>query len=698
MSEKNVTDPEKVGLRLENWESQDSDGNVEKAIQREKEVATTQFYANAYTQAVRKNKEERDDAKEAFESYSGKQWDQASLAILANQNRPANTYNYIKPNVDILYGQMILNPNTITFTTMNQDKNGPKNIVQSLYEMDFERGSWQKEKNNFTKNVIIHTGIIEMFKDYRTNTLGNIGLRSLNRYLDIEFDPFWKTDDMNECNMAFKSSWVTARDLKDSYRTRSEEIDQSIKSMETIAGVDQFTDDVVALAERDELFYDATQDRYRVVEVIYMQKIYKTKTYSKKYDRYLEENENPDTFRGANDTLIDYEECINVCKVMTMAPGVAHGLILQEGDHPIQVGRLPFFVASVDNTMGYRQGSVKGVIDAQNVLNKRQSMILGNQITSSNGSMIVKPSVFANKAEHQKFMSKKNSPGMVFDGAEDADISAGITLVPTGKEPTGLQEQVNWTQRFMETYFNNTDSVVGRSGGANESGVLFESKRNQSAVAHVNLAETLSQIDKEIAEAYFLACKKVYAGPHRTFTNSKTGEQVEVNKRVNASYNEFLSGFTTINEIATLPRHDVIIKKSELGLDQKQRSLSIYNEMAQRSTNPILKSQYEMAMIPLLDLPPDMIEEMQLASKIFIELQLAQTKSQITAMNNNATQSNIQTEQLEAQAEQANAPQQPQGAPIPDARTVANGAGQGNLPQGIAEDSSGANNQANSDR
>jgi hypothetical protein len=710
MSEKDINNIDgEPGLRFEHWESQDKDGDVIKAMQEKNAIETTRYYSNLFTNSNRIKQVETNTAKASLDTYIGineRQWNDKAVKKLDDQNRVAHTFNITKPNVDKVYGQIVLNPNETIFTPINQKDNSKRNIVQSLYDYDYERGGWQREINRFIKDTLIHTGILEMYKDYSHSPLGNIGLRALNRYLDVRFDPYWSTENISDCEYIFKSTWRTARELKDTYQTKSHEIDRSINTFEKRDGASIDNESVEVLASRDSEFYDATRDRYRVIEVTYMQKVYKKKKYADKLENYVEDNSNPDTNRGDNETLIEYNEYENICKVMTMVPGVSHGLILQEGNHPVQIGKLPFFVASSDTTMGERQGIVTGVIDAQVNLNKTKSMITGNQVVSTNGALIIKQNYFKDKAETARFKRDRNIPGNVFEADDNAKLGDGIIPVPTSRPPEGLDRSVDWTEQFIEKYMNNTDAINARSG-SNESNLLFQSKKMQTQVAHVGVMEVIAQIEKEIAEAYFYFCKKVYKGPKRSFTNAKTGEQFTINDRVpieddkfasleigNASVNNFLANFRTINEIATLPRHDVIIKRSEHGLDQKQTTLNTYDQMMQRSVNPAMKALWEKYMIPLMDVPEQGIKDMQAAADTFVTFQMAQMKTQIKQMNNATVQSTIQTEQL---AQQAGQPPQTGLQPPQDARNIGNGPGQGNTPESIASDSSGTNNQSASD-
>jgi len=690
------------GLAFEYWE------------ERKEAVETTRYYSNLFTNSNRIKQVETNTAKASSDTYigiNGRQWSDKNLKTLDDQKRIAHTFNITKPNADKVLGQFIKNPYLATFSSINQETMGTSNIIQSLYDYDLERGGWRREFHKFIKDAIIHTGIMEMYKDYAHSPLGNVGLRALNRFLDVRFDPYWSTEKVSDCQYYFKSNWLTAREIRDSYQDKSEEIGTRIKAFERRDGaaIDNETEE--QLAARDSEFYDQTSDRYRVIEVTYMQKVYKKKQYTQKLEDYKKENSLPDTARGDNPVLIEFNEYERICKVMTMVPGISHGLILQEGNHPVQVGKLPIYVASSDMTMGERQGLVTSVIDAQANLNKTKSMIIGNQVVSTNGGLLVKDDLFKNNESFMDFCKNRNVPGKVFKVDGNGKLSDGIIPIPMSSPPQGLDESLAWTERFVEKSFNNTEAINSTTG-SNESSLLFKAKRMQTNIAHANLEENIMQAFKEVAQDFFYFSKKVYAGKERTFTNARTAERFTVNKRTpkekqifdpletNATHNSVLSGFTTVNEIATLPRHDVVIKKSETGLDQKEEAMNQYDLMSQRSNNPIMKALWEKQIVPLAVTNPDSVKDMEAAADMFVTFQTTQMQTQIVQMGNATTQSTIQTQQMQAQSGQP--PQQPgaeQGAEqkIEGAREVGNRVGNGNLPESIANDSTGTNNASASD-
>ena len=707
--------------------------NQEKAKSAEK----VQYYTNEYINANMANTEDRERCEASNNLYIGidnKQWTSKALEYLNSMERAAHTYNLAKISVDKVVGQIIQNPHAIKFAAINQEQTATANIEDSLYEYDNDRGSFDKEWHRFVKDTVIHTGVMEMYVDYRHSRLGNISRRALNRVTEIEFDPNWKSADIEDCRMIYKYTWKTAREIKDTWNKKSGEIDNAINRYETISGTgDVDPNDLMSIANRTPNFVDQN-GRYKVIEVSYMQKVEKKKKNADKIAKFDKENSNPDLVIGQDNSPIVAPEYISVCKVLTFAPGVGTGLVLQEGDHPVQIGRLPYSVASADLTMGYRQGLITGMIDAQVSLNKKISMQTGNQISSANGALLFDEDLFRNEAEADKFTRERTKTGATFKTSSGINIAGAISPVPTAPMPPDLQASIDWHQKFLSLYANDTDAMSGRSGGANESGVLFESKKNQSQVAHVGLVSTLEQVKREDANGYFLLSKTVYSGPHREMRSATSGDKIDINKRVspvaveanlnktpNATVNYYLAGvdgemisaepgnatFAVLNEISSLPRHDVIIKKSELGLDQKQHTLSLFSEMSQRGKNPISQTIYEAGMAPLLEVNKDISEKLRLSGEIFFEFQMEQMKGNIIAIKAQNAQAALTVAQSELQLQQMQQPQQPPqpGQPqedptqnaVGDSRTAANMAGGGNLAEAIASDSSGANNQAASD-
>ena len=276
---------------------------------------TVSYMANQFSASIIANKEDRDSAEASFNAYIGNQWEPEAIKVLTGQGRPINTFNHIMPKIDKVVGQLILNPNEIMFSAQNQDKVSASNIMTSLYEYDKNRSHYDRVKARWIKDVAIHTGVMEMYIDYSHSKLGNISYRNLNRITDVEFDSFWTTNEIKDARIIYKPVWLTARQIKDQFNTKNEEIDWAIKSYEQVSGQSNNVTSITDLASRSSDFYDGENCRYRVIECIYMQKTPYTKYYSKKLNRWLEENENPDTFRSQGDVVGKTEGHEDICRL-----------------------------------------------------------------------------------------------------------------------------------------------------------------------------------------------------------------------------------------------------------------------------------------------------------------------------------------------------------------------------------------------
>jgi len=324
------------------------------------------YYTAEYQAASMANQADRDSCEASNKLYIGgkEHWTPESIDYLASMERGASTYNVAKVELDKVIGQIINNPHKSKYAAINQDDVSKTNIMDTLYEMDENRGKFKKQWNKFVKDVIIHTGVYEMYVDYRHSRLGNISRRTLNRVKEIEWDRNWKSDDVGDLRFIFKYTWKTAREIKEEWNTKSDVIDQNIRIVEEISTGANTEADIGDYISQDSLYVDSNS-RYKVIEVSYMQKVAKTKKNADKLAEFNGKNANPDITIGQTNSPLVAPEYDSICKVITFAPGVGIGLVLDEGDHPVQIGRLPYFIASSDVTNGVRQGIATGMIDAQ---------------------------------------------------------------------------------------------------------------------------------------------------------------------------------------------------------------------------------------------------------------------------------------------------------------------------------------------
>jgi hypothetical protein len=645
------------------------------------------YFRSEYMKFVEASAHKRDRMTRNFGLYSGvdyKQWDDDAVNQLISERRPVTSLNLTQKMVDTVQGTLEQNPSEVLFDPPmdSRDLVDEINFLQETYDRDADVGNWSNERSKFILNGLIYEGIIELFIDYSRDSLGSIGRKSLNPFHFIE-DPFWQSDDERDCRMVFKWSWMTAQQVKDTYGKNSEEIKSLIEQREEMGDTSN-EPELDKLCDRTGEFFDAHNMRYKVIECVYMRRETKKKLFDRNTKKYSD-IENPKIqqimMRLQGESLTMLEEEHPKCKVFTCCPAISYELILADGDHPLQIGRLPFYTWSAKNLFGERQGLVDVLADAQVTLNKREAMATHYQTTASNGGLFVEDDAFADDAEYNRFVREKNIPGKVFKLASGSLREGKIAPVHRGEFPQDLILSSQRAEQFMEKASSMAMATQGKSEGANESGVLFSQKLNQTMVPLDVMDKSLDAVEDRMGEGYFYAFKIVYSNLPRVFKSRKTNSYVGLNQpRPDGSL---------YNDVASLSRYDIRILKSKSGLNKKREELIKWRELAASLANPIIRSYAEMQMLDYTDLPESIVEQIKADSQVFVEFQKLQIQTQTAQLQ--ASLAQLQ-QPIPPQLGLANSVN-PQSGP-PGAREIASAPGQGNVPANIAGGENVSNNRA----
>jgi hypothetical protein len=345
-------------------------------------------------------------------------------------------------------------------------------------------------------------------------------------------------------------------------------------------------------------------------------------------------------------------------------------LKLEDSNHQIQIGRYPLFTWSYLNVNGVPQGVVDVLKDPQQIYNKRESAFTHWQTTATNGTEFVEETFFSNDNEYSKYVNEKNIPGGTFK-VRDGSISTGRTGIatrPRDNIPNDLHTSADRAFQMVPEISPVTPALSGGEGKSGESGVLNRQKRAQAVISIEPMMRGLESLDKEWAEAWFLLSKSHYSGAVRKITDPKTRKTQILNVPTQDG--------RIINNIATLPRHSVIISKSKRGVSVQEELLNRYVELMPFFQNPILRSRLEMAAVDVLPNIPDKEKQAALAdAQKFLDLQ----NSRISV---ETLQNTVGVANFEKQMQQINAPPQPGGGllggpqgPSPAGSTPAEGGG-----------------------
>jgi len=621
------------------------------------------FYGNLYRSYLRRNKPllwRESQNWGIFSGVDGKQWDPELLQMLLQEKRAPHQINFCQNQVNKLLGTALQNELQTDFVPAMGQPNDDTILLNGTMEADRNASNWGKTKRQLIRAGLVMRGTAEMYIDYQDDPRGIIGLRYIN-HNRIMYDPDWTTDNINDNKHIIQWAWMDPEEIKLVYNKKSEEIEQQIKiwrqAISTRMENSYSTENNGYSSYYDNPeFVDILGGRFLVIQVSRLEKVPTERLYDREKGEFLPDM-SPENrtammqLRGSSLRVL--RDKTAVVKVATVAPGLSQTLMLEDGNHPVQIGRYPLFTWSYLNINGEPQGVIDVLKDLQQMYNKRESMFTYWQTTVANGAEFVEENFFANDTQLSNYINNKNIPGKTFI-VRDGTISqnrAGIGTRPRDNIPNDLHVSADRAFAMVPEVSPITPAITGAEGKSGESGVLRRQKRSEALTSLEHMKRSLMDLEQEIGDAYFLLFKQHYAGATRTRTNPDTGEIFEMNVP--------LANGAILNNIARMRRHKVRITQSKKGVSVREELLDRYIEAMPFFQNPILRSQIEKAALTVMpNIPDEEIQQGEMAANAFMNLQFSRVQLE-TAQNIAGIQ------QLDGQLAPAGAPGAPSGPPSP---------------------------------
>jgi hypothetical protein len=283
-------------------------------------------------------------------------------------------------------------------------------------------------------------------------------------------------------------------------------------------------------------------------------------------------------------------ESISVTKTRTIVPGLDFELILEEGEYPIQLGRLPFFLLSFRETYDNRQGVADTLIDLQDIFNKRQNMVthaLGGSIGASN--IAFEESAFGGDDDlEEEFRQNVTKNGQLLKVKDGAISGRKYLELQRPQMPLDVLKSADDIMNLMFRLSGITPAMDGYSDRADESGRLYQQKVRQSMVSLEYFAQSYWHKIEEMAESYMVAFKQIYAGVSRKIVNPRTGDVVELNKVIIGQ-----DGPIKVHDVANLPAHFVRIEQRRTGKSMRDEQAQQASLLLPAIKNPLLSAYLE---------------------------------------------------------------------------------------------------------
>lgn len=523
-------------------------------------------------------------SEEMWDLYSGindSQYPDSIKRKIKEDNRNPFQANFIRQKVEGLAGSIVKNFFDVDFEPVNGEHSDLTRSIREIMLIEKELLDWNASYMQLVIDGLVHLGVEEMYIDKRYSPYGNIGFRHI-LHNHIILDPNWLTKSSWDLKRAWKTAWLTPKEIKSIYKTKADEIDFAVKMRER--NPERFDDIYNGSSIPHDLRVDSYTDKFRVIEFHHIERENVKVKYSlfsgiQIPDGTPEEQKEWAIINGVDleNGVVEEDIPIDVYYVTTICPSLSKYLVLKDKKEAIQIGRLPFFPWSSSRINGKNSGIPDLLKSVQRTYNYRESMIDSIISSAANGAYAIDPALFdgdSSKVEELiKNWNKSNFKTVSANGA----IASGrqyFQQIPKPQMDYGIVQELSRMIDLGDRISKQPAALDGRSEGSEETGILFARKQQQAEIANMVLVKSLEQHWNEKGEAWLLLAKKLHSGVYRVFNEFGSGRKIELNKPIVT-----LSGEVIENDISTLPRMKVIVTQSPEGITNRNIDRAMNIEM-----------------------------------------------------------------------------------------------------------------------
>jgi len=614
------------------------------------------------------------------------QWPAAVVQRMMREGRHLAQFNLISPKVDNLAGAMHRNPFDAKFIPVDAAEAKDSSIIQDLYYSDKEMMDWKQSDLYCSIHGLIHQGVEQIKISDRYSKLGNIGF-DLCLPGHVVFDPAWKSINAKDCKKAWKTSYLNAEEIKETYGKVSERVEMEIELMERY-GTEFGTN--YGVTPQEMLREEKNGDRYKIIEQYYMRKeavkreeiltidgyVALPETDDREYkSNWLDENH--PHWRNNSRLIREEHDMKDFCYVMAICPQLSWSMVLSDGKIEEQVGRLPFFPYSAYRQNGECRGVVEAMKDAQQTLNYRESLVTHMIQTNATGAKMVDPALFNNnRAQLDSLKANANHPGFWIETKPGALMKSNADAIRQINKPifdSNVTAQLERMMTIMDRITPSSAVSESRENSSAPSGILYQAQVKQAEQTQFVLYEGRRQHVNDKAEAYLELAPQVYSneGLRRVFPRNDGTKTIINAKDTNGNIT---------NDIRKMPRNKVVISESPEGDTNRLTTRAVANDLLKAipETSAATRQELVNAMVKTIDQFDDEDKKkLEVIGDLELNRAIASVKADTAILEQKAAEAQAQTASINAQMG-AQVPQEeltggpqtgppPMGAPPPQA-------------------------------
>lgn len=527
-------------------------------------------------------------SEEAWRAYfpvDAGQWDEVSRAIMADEKRHCAQYDVIGPKVDMLAGSLLSEMPDLNWHPVEGDRTETSDAIADVYDRDKELFNYDWVFLNWFRDGLVHSGDIAVEESRRYGTPRVCLSRMMPGFL--VWDPYWKTDDDRDAEVAFRVNYFNALQLKQKYEASSDAIEAAIADLRLRDTPGSRGD------EQRRRFAGRVGDEYKVIEKHYLRIV--------RANRLIGRQEGGDTWipfpvskdeafldhfaevNGIDWTTVledPYEDRIHY--VAACAPDLSRKLVLEDEKSRVQVNGLPFYHFTPRRSNGRNMGMVETILDTQRTINKRESLVTELVSKANGGSTLANRNMFANEKQRQDWTKKKNRPGHV----EFVDLDAAKTPfvnLANNQYPASVVDQLTRMYDKVLPMVSRASDALSSLTSSEDNALLYERKFQLNMIANTLINRTMRQCLNNVGEGYFYQWQITYADREMMVASARKDRKTILNKR---------EGAVLLNSTMAVPRCAVSVTENTKSPIYQSRWRSQWMDMLKTIDPQVALPQY----------------------------------------------------------------------------------------------------------
>ena len=611
---------------------------------------------------------------ERFFLGGGEQWDEADLAILKSQGRPAYEFNEVMPSINAAIGYQIHNRMDIAFKPRGGNADQLQAEIRSKIAMqiaDDNKLHWL-ETQVFGDGIIQQRGYFDIRMDFADNLQGDITVSTLDP-LDVIPDPDAKSYDPDDWADVVVTRWLTYDDVEQQFGKDKRTAVENFKADDSDFGDDGDSEprnkfgDVNSGAAYDSQYSDAQVRRVRVIDrQRWVYTLTKVGVWPETGDVRVIEDESPEAIAEMQAKGVIITKRMQKRIKWTVS---TYDITLHDDWSPYKhFTVVPYFAY-------FRRGKTRGMIDnaigPQEALNKAVSQFVHIINTSANSGWVVEENSLTNM-EVGDLETIGAKTGLVLEHKQG---SAAPQKIQPNAVPTGVDRLIDRATNALK------DATVPEAmRGINSpevSGIAIQSKQFASQQQMATPLDNLSHTRHLLAVRMLDLMQQFYTA-QRVFRITETNPMTGKPETKELAINEFdpVSGAYT-NDM-TEGEYDVVISEQPLAatfedtqfqqaLELRKAGVPVPDDVVIRHSNLTDKADILSRMDGQKQADP-----LAEAKAALLAAQTDKVRADIIDVNNAAIKKSIETQFSAMQAAEVIATT-PQTAPIADELMMAAG-------------------------